>query len=908
MKKSASSPTPMGMSAADRSPREQSAIRLLDDSGAAREEFEVGETIYITAHGLRPTAVYEVVLRAAAQHAEPLAHLMTDRYGTLPPTALLPYFGLAEPGSARKGHFRTHEEAERDLGGLAFTLQLRGPDGHAPPVARFVVAKRGRRPQLFPSDNQARLQTGILQGEADVAVTLRNFPPSCVRLFLVHRQFDWQPGDPINPVRDANGAPLMVTARVEQSEALVVLLWPRERVRPGSYQVIARAYQPGWYHADEMVLLPDDILSARRITSLVVRLPMGLAGFAENGSVLTPEVAGRPLAHAPYFQFVNNFPKGTDVWAALDPAGLPPGLIGQRAAIYVIAHKTAADWATSSALTDISGPGMTPAVEIVPIVPQCINWNETLVWPNPQTHGKYDIVVDFGNNVADPTLFATDGTFDPPLDMIDGYVRVGFYVTEDPSLPGPYAGTLGQREYNNGTVQVPSTDTGPTPTESLQLKAVVRYPAQFSGVDAPFQAGTFPLVVIVHGNSGMETSYLGYNYLLDHLASHGFIAMSIYAPVGTMIETRARAIFQHLGIMSQNNTNPGLFQGHVDLTQIGIMGHSRGAEAVVRAAQINTSEALGWNLGAGISLAPTDFFHYGNPGLPLLVIYGSNDGDVAGWWPNFTGFDIYDEAGKPRSFVFVYGATHDRFNTEWASIEATTELTWQITSSDLPKLISQTAHQDLAKGYVTAYFQTHLQGKTEQIEYLTGTLKPTLVSTVQIHNSYQEPGGLTVDNFEQSPHTATTNSLGGAVTATALLAPPGENDLHTLDSHSPHVTAGGDITWNSTAGIYLSSIPAANKDVSAFNVLSFRVTQKYGSAQNPANQAQDLYVRLTDSSSNSRAIRVSVFTDVPYPYERGITSLIKSALKTVRIPLLSYTVANLGGRKRRFDEHPVCVL
>ncbi|HEY6408413.1 MAG TPA: hypothetical protein VIY29_13175, partial [Ktedonobacteraceae bacterium] len=207
----------------------------------------------------------------------------------------------------------------------------------------------------------------------------------------------------------------------------------------------------------------------------------------------------------------------------------------------------------------------------------------------------------------------------------------------------------------------------------------------------------------MHGNSNMQTSYLGYNYLLDHLASHGFIAMSIYAPPGTMIETRARAILKHLEIMAQNNTNPGLFQGHLDLGQIGIMGHSRGGEAVVRAARINTSEALGWNLHAGISLAPTDFFHYGDPGLPLLVIYGSNDGDVAGWWAappsaSFTGFDIYDEAGKPRSFVFVYGATHDRFNSEWASIETTTELyfpsgstinSWgSIQTSDLPKLIS----------------------------------------------------------------------------------------------------------------------------------------------------------------------------------------------------------------------------
>jgi hypothetical protein len=112
-------------------------------------------------------------------------------------------------------------------------------------------------------------------------------------------------------------------------------------------------------------------------------------------------------------------------------------------------------------------------------------------------------------------------------------------------------------------------------------------------------------------------------------------------------------------------------------------------------------------------LAPTDFFHYGDPGLPLLVIYGSNDGDVAGEWaappsPSFTGFDIYDEAGKPRSFVFVYGATHDRFNSEWASIETTTELHFlpgsnisfwgAIHTSDLPKLGMVQNHVTLVNG------------------------------------------------------------------------------------------------------------------------------------------------------------------------------------------------------------------
>jgi len=256
--------------------------------------------------------------------------------------------------------------------------------------------------------------------------------------------------------------------------------------------------------------------------------------------------------------------------------------------------------------------------------------------------------------------------------------------------------------------------------------------------------------------------------------------------------------------------------------------------------------------------------------------------------------------------VFVYGATHDRFNSEWATVENTTELSFPpgqttsswgaITTSDLPKLISTTAHQDVLKGYATAYFQIHLKGRTEQVEFLTGAIKPTLSAGVEVHTSHQEESTLAVDSFEQTPHDATSNSLGGSVTSSTLASPPAEDFLHNLDTFSPHMTSGGDVAWSSTMGVYLSNLPAANKDLSGFDALSFRVTQRYGSQQNPANQLLDLYVRLTDSNGQSRSIRTGAFAAIPYPYERGVAQLIKSALKSVRIPLASYTVANAGSQ------------
>jgi hypothetical protein len=867
---------------------------LLDDQGATRELFAVGETIFVSARGLPPFTTCTFSLERGTKKQEVLARLTSDRHGALPVTPLVPYVGLHNltEGNSDRQVPGTHEDAEKLIGGRRYAIlaAASAPEGIRDHTLKFGVLERNSGSQIFSSSPSGHLVTGMEEGE--VGVTLRNFPSGCVRIFAVRRQFGWRPGDPIEPVRTREGTSIVTTVRTEKASHYVRLARAAE-LGPGSYQFIARAFRAGWHEADETILLRDDVVSDRRFASLVIRYPFKQRFGNYNGLILTPQIAGRPLAHRPYFHFVDNFPKGTDVYAALDPDALPAGLVSKRAAIYVIAHKSAAEWNASNALLDISGPGMTPAVKIVPIVPGCINWNSTLVWPNPQTPGKYDIVIDFGNNNPDPTQFVTDATLDPPFDMIDGYVRTGFCVTEDPSLPGPFTGSIGSHDYALGTINVPSTDSGPTPVDALPLTATIRYPAQYSGADAPFAAGTFPLAVIMHGNSGMDTSYLGYNYLLDHLASWGFIAMSIYAPPSVMIETRARAILAHLGIMSANNANPGLFNGHIDLNHIGIAGHSRGAEAVVRAARINLAEALGWNLLGGISIAPTDYHHYGDPGIPLLVIYGSNDGDVSGSWPDRTCFNIYDEASRPRSFVFVYGATHDRFNTEWASIEATTELNWDIAPSDIPNLISLADHENTAKGYVTAFFQARLQGRAEQLEYFSAGLKPALISSVRTYVSHQVAGSRVLDNFTQN--NAAVNTLGGTVTPTALPT-FAENQLRNMDAHSPHVVSGGNVAWQSTAGVYLTNLPAAAKDVSMFSMLSFRVTQKYKSPQNPAGQPQDFYVRLTDTHGKSRAIRVSSFTEIPYPWLRGYDQLVKSAMNSVRIPLASYTIANLGAQ------------
>jgi hypothetical protein len=92
------------------------------------------------------------------------------------------------------------------------------------------------------------------------------------------------------------------------------------------------------------------------------------------------------------------------------------------------------------------------------------------------------------------------------------------------------------------------------------------------------------------------------------------------------------------------------------------------------------------------------------------------------------------------------------------------------------------------------------------------------------------------------------------------------------------------LQWDNIGDNLHYDIPAGQRNVSAFNAVSFRISQRVGSASNPAGLPQDLRLTLTDSGGHSRAIRISKLTDIPYPDVRA-DGLTKSAMRTVRLPL-----------------------
>lgn len=503
--------------------------------------------------------------------------------------------------------------------------------------------------------------------------------------------------------------------------------------------------------------------------------------------------------------------------------------------------------------------------------------------------------------------------------------RVVMTVLGDPSQTGPYR--VGQHEYTEaqeGTFNLPLPGGGGG-TFAVRRKALVRYPADASGVDVPVSSldSTYPLILILHGNhrprlspgGPFVESFRGLEYIASHLASYGFIALSIDADDingrPNAIVQRGDAILEHLQVMIRRNTSGPLFTGKIDLSHIGLVGHSRGGEGVLAAQQLNVSRVLGHNIRGIVSIAPTNAQNFVHNTTPYLIVYGSSDGDVHGADDSVNPFLIFDRAAPPKAMLFVYAAMHNRFSTNADWLDS------NHIDNDDPRIISEADHQNIAKGYTAAFFERNFRQILEFDALFKRYGRPPSVAAVEIHHQVSEPGSLLVDNFDQAGHNASVNALALAVTQTGLGNPTGQSaplvEVSFLAADTPsfvHATFGEMIAWDNTSGVYRTTL--GGRDVSAFRVLSFRVTQRLGSPRNPVNTAQDFFVRLTDTASQSAAVQVSSVTTIPFPFQRhdhslhagppgspravdqnpDSPSISKSALKTIRVSLAAFTADN----------------
>jgi hypothetical protein len=468
----------------------------------------------------------------------------------------------------------------------------------------------------------------------------------------------------------------------------------------------------------------------------------------------------------------------------------------------------------------------------------------------------------------------------------------------DPSAPGAFTPST-PSDTPTTSFNVPaSADAGP---ETVSMTGELTFPEAPGNPNQVDPSGApYPLIVIAHGNhSASSPSYQGYRYLANLLVSQGMICFSANLNdlngKSDQIDSRALVILQHVRILLQRSTTPGdLLFNMIDGTRVGLVGHSRGAEAVVGAEVDNMAQppANQLRIKGVVPIAPTNFLSFANIGAPVFVMYGSFDADVDGSSAGVNPFFIYDHSRTPKAMIFIHHARHNGFNEVWSRPSEDNE-------ASLPGVLSPQEHQTIAKAYISAFFQDVIFGRTGYEIYLQGPARPPGLGGYSIHNQYQILSRNVVDNYgdadaqlgiaQKNPIKRETNTLNQAVTYTE----PGmdvwfDADMRTV-SHNPHDSRGGQLTWK-TVDTYVNNVDT--RDFSGFPMLSIRLGQQYAppNTLNPYQQGQDLLVKLKTTGGDA-TVRVGSITDLPFPDERP-DSLTKAPLKTVRVPLGTFRAVN----------------
>ena len=246
----------------------------------------------------------------------------------------------------------------------------------------------------------------------------------------------------------------------------------------------------------------------------------------------------------------------------------------------------------------------------------------------------------------------------------------------------------------------------------------------------PDGEGLFPLVLVVHGNHDpRDFSDPGYDYLGELLASRGYILASIdmnFVNGGIRGENDARGwlLLKHLEAWKAFNadeSNP--FSGRVDMSNLALIGHSRGGEAVGHAAAFNRLShypddasltfAFDFDIKAIIAIAPVDGQYLPtNRFVPVenvdyMVFHGSHDGDVT----SFHGIRLYqrvkftDNQPHLKAAIYVYRANHGQWNTTWGAHDSGPRSGRML---DLRGLLDPEDQQEFAKIYISAFLEKSL--------------------------------------------------------------------------------------------------------------------------------------------------------------------------------------------------------
>ncbi|PYG00572.1 hypothetical protein SAMN05216184_103143 [Georgenia satyanarayanai] len=506
----------------------------------------------------------------------------------------------------------------------------------------------------------------------------------------------------------------------------------------------------------------------------------------------------------------------------------------------------------------------------------------------------------------------------------------------DPAQDGDY--TVGRADYDLGTQAVDLVEIGGIKGE---MRAAVYYPVEAQGER--------PVVVFQHGRHGSCSqgtpnpnrypcgpdqveipSYLGYDAPAETLASLGYVVVSVSAnainsndnqlAIDYGATARGGLVLSHLDLLAEANagTAPELdpvLRGRLDLDRVGLMGHSRGGDGVVRAALMNAERTEPYGIESVLPLAPVDFGRLSLPGVPTYTVLPYCDGDVV----NLQGQHFFEDSRYAvdddvlRATALVMGANHNFFNTVWTpglypysvsddwAFQDRSQTNTVCGASAEPRLPAAEQYA-LGDAYISGWFRLTMGGEEELLPLFDGSgALPASIGDAEVFTVAQQPGSSRVDVAPLTADSPRVRAAGGArLTYCASLSErpypqqvsPCADIADVTSSQAPHWTpmrfapsapAGqmAILEW-STAGAGLrADVPAGARDVTDLSNLTFRAAPTLAGAQ-------DLTVTLVDGAGRSASALVSEVSEALSPLPGEASPLRKVYLRAVEIPLSTF--------------------
>lgn len=482
-------------------------------------------------------------------------------------------------------------------------------------------------------------------------------------------------------------------------------------------------------------------------------------------------------------------------------------------------------------------------------------------------------------------------------------------------------------------------------TDPVDILGVIHYPQIDADTELP-EAG-FPLILFQHGRhstcsttgdaEGSESSGTdcgsegllpirsdkGYDYIADTLASHGYVVISIdvndinaqdSASNDQGITARAEVILHHLDIfrdiaqqpdsvyhLDENGNDFSELLDVVDLSSIGLMGHSRGGNGVAKTITYNQDPQFRrsgdfdqpHSIKAVFSLAPTDF----DSELPLNTAWATLspycDGDVS----TLHGVYMYDnvrynenDVAQPQFMLTVMGANHNYYNDFWFNDDAQLNVFDPYCTEGVPSS-GRLSRADQRRGgefLISSFLRLFAGGETQfagywsALEQLPESACPEGVQSCdeQVHLSFhQTRENLIVVDDTLSDASLTMNAFGSntfdGFLFTGWCEPNGGSleDLTGMNtdrcpapatiSKAPQVF----FNYLGNAASIEYALPAEGLDVSDMDFLTLRM----GVSATPENLlGQDLTLSLTDTDGDSVTLLASDYSDALY-FPPGLT-------------------------------------